>query len=108
MGKSQGAEDSFRGEEGEEADEDEAGEKDEGGGEHGCFKQGLIELVLCGNNRGGEEGDGQCNNAAFVEEDGDYNTNFDMYSEGDEGVELEESKNKGRGCCSPQNMGDKE
>ena len=45
---------------------------------------------------------------AFVEEGGDSAANKDMNSEGDEGVELEESKNKGRGCCSPQNMGDKE
>ena len=45
---------------------------------------------------------------AFVEEGGDSAANKDMNSEGDEGVELEESKNKGRGCCSPHYVRDEE
>ena len=62
MGESQGAEDDVRGEGGEEPDDDEAGEedeKDEGGGEHCGFEQGLIKLVFCNSNRGGEERQGK-------------------------------------------------
>ena len=59
MGESQGAEDGLGGEGGEEPDEDEAGEQDEGGGEHRGFEQGLIKLVLRVPNRGGEKREGK-------------------------------------------------
>ena len=52
MGESQGAEDGLRGKRGEDPDKDQRGEKDEGGGEHGCFEQGLIKLGFSGINRG--------------------------------------------------------
>ena len=55
MGESQGAEDGLGGEGGEEPDEDEAGEQDEGGGEHVGFEQGMTKLYLCDQNRGGEK-----------------------------------------------------
>ena len=58
VGESQGAEDGLGVEGGEEPDEDEAGEQDEGGGEHGGFEQGLTKLFLWAPNRGGEEGEG--------------------------------------------------
>ena len=60
MGESQGAEDGLGVEVGEEPDEDEAGEQDEGGGEHRGFEQGLIELEFFRlSNTGGEEREGQ-------------------------------------------------
>ena len=43
-----------------------------------------------------------------VEEAGDSAANQEMNSEGDEGVELKESSNKGGRCRSPQSMGCKE
>ena len=58
VGESQGAEDGLGVEGGEEPDEDEAGEQDEGGGEHGGLEQGLTKLFLWAPNRGGEEGEG--------------------------------------------------
>ena len=59
MGESQGAEDGLRGKRGEDPDKDQRGEKDEGGGEHCGFEQGLIKLVFCNSNRGGEERQGK-------------------------------------------------
>ena len=59
MGESQGAEDGLGGEGGEEPDEDEAGEQDEGGGEHRGFEQGMIKLEFRFRNRGGEEREGK-------------------------------------------------
>ena len=43
-----------------------------------------------------------------VEEAGDSAANQEMHNEGDERVELEESRNKGGRYRSPQNMGGKE
>ena len=112
MGESQGAEDGLGVEGGEEPDEDEAGEQDEGGGEHRGFEQGTTKLVLRACNRRGEERLGNIRKAAlqffimtFVKEAGDSAANQEMHSEGDEGVELEESNNKSCRCRSPQHVG---
>ena len=59
MGELQGAEEGLGGEGGEEPDEDEAGEQDEGGGEHRGFEQGSTKLELSDINRGGEERKGK-------------------------------------------------
>ena len=82
MGESQGAEDGLGVEGGEEPDEDEAGEQDEGGGEHRGFEQGLIKLVFRDINRGAEEREGKRNKAvtqliilSSVEEAGDSAAN---------------------------------
>ena len=64
MGESQGAEDNVRGEGGEDADEEEGGEQDEGGGEHCGFEQGLMKFFVSDTNSGGEEGDRKCTKAA--------------------------------------------
>ena len=45
---------------------------------------------------------------SFVEEAGDSTANQEMHSEGDEGIKLEESNNKGRRCRSPQYVGREE
>ena len=57
VGEAPGAEDSLRGQDGEDADEDEAGGQNEGGGQHCCFHQRLIKLFLWVHNRRGEEGE---------------------------------------------------
>ena len=59
MGELQGAEEGLGGEGGEEPDEDEAGEQDEGGGEHRGFEQGMIKLVFSVSNTGGEGREGK-------------------------------------------------
>ena len=59
MGESQGAEDNVRGEGGEEADDNEGGDQDEGGGEHGCPEHGLSKLAFFGINSGSGEGEGK-------------------------------------------------
>ena len=61
MGESQGAEDGVGGEGGEEPDEDQAGEKDEGRGEHRSLQQGLTNtgIVFSITNRGGKEREGK-------------------------------------------------
>ena len=112
MGESQGAEDGLGVEGGEEPDEDEAGEQDEGGGEHRGFEQGLTKLVFRVSNTGSEERCGKCHKAVmqiftmtFVKEAGDSAANEEMNNEEDDGVELEESNNKSRRCRSPQHMG---
>ena len=112
MGESQGAEDGLGVEGGEEPDEDEAGEQDEGGGEHRGFEQGLIILEFWDIYRWGEEREGKGTKAVlqiimmlFVEEADDSAANHEMNSEGDEGVELEKSTNKSCRCRSPHHMG---
>ena len=81
MGESQGAEDDVRGEGGEEADQDQAGQQDEGGGEHGGLEQRLNKLEHSDSNRGGEEGESKCSKIdlqtttmTFVKEGGDSAT----------------------------------
>ena len=44
----------------------------------------------------------------FVKEAGDSGANKEMKGEGNERVDLEESNNKGRCCCSPYYVGGKE
>ena len=46
MGESQGAEDGLGGEGGEDSDQDEAGQQDQGGCQHGRFEQRLVELGI--------------------------------------------------------------
>ena len=46
VGEAQGAEDGLVGESGEEADDDQGREKDQGGGQHGGFEQGLSKLFF--------------------------------------------------------------
>ena len=60
VGEAQGAEDGLGGESGEEADDDQGREKDQGGGQHGGFEQGLTELFcIVIPNSGGEEREGK-------------------------------------------------
>ena len=43
-----------------------------------------------------------------VEEAGDDRVDDEVHGQGDERVELEESRHKGRCCCSEHDVGDKE
>ena len=59
MGESQGAEECFLCEEREEADQDQAKEEDHRGGEHCCFENPAIRLIIRPKDSGSEDGEGQ-------------------------------------------------
>ena len=60
MGESEGAENNLGGESWEEADDDQGREKDQGGGQHGGFEQGLSKVFFSENPKSrGEEGEGK-------------------------------------------------
>ena len=108
MGEPQGAEDNLRGESGEEADEDKAGEQDEGQGKHCCLEQELIQpRISTTRKKWRKERHGKSNETVLqrtivtsAEVEGDSTANDQMDGQGDEGVELEKSNNKGH-CRRP-------
>ena len=100
MGESQGAVESGGGQEGQEADEDDAWEEDQGGDEHGCLQ--LATFILSKRLKDGrcEDGEGRFlivlnHNFNAPLEEVHNRDRYDVDGDWDEGVESEEGSHKG-------------
>ena len=97
MRESQGAEECFLCEEREEADQDQAKEEDHRGGEHCCFENPAIRLIIRIHDSGSEDGERQEEEAAnskipiilLIKKAKDRDGCYQEDSKRDEGVEFE-------------------
>ena len=100
VGESQCAEECFKWEEFEEADEDEAREEGQGGGEHCCFKQPASRLEIRRIDSGSEDGEGQEEKAInsfllLADKATDTDGYYQEDSKRDDGVDFEEGGHNG-------------
>ena len=97
MRECQGAEECFLCEEREEADQDQAKEEDHRGGEHCCFEEPAIRLLIRTKDSGSEDGEGQVEEAVnsslptilLINKAKDRDGCYQEDSKRDEGVEFE-------------------